>query len=162
MENHESLIAELEKIPWFQMIKPEHLQKIAEMAHLRMIKAGDVLFKEGEKEDFVYIVIEGRVGLDIFIPHRGKVRIYTVEPMDVFGWSSVTPTSHQRTAGATAVLDGLIVGIDSAKLRDACEEDHDFGYVVMRRLLHVVSSRLLVSRLQLLDMFTAPEEQHAK
>lgn len=158
MEDHERLVAELEKIPWFQKIKPEHLQKISEMAHLRTIKTGDILFREGEKEDNVYIVISGRVGLEIFIPHRGKVRIYTVEPMDIFGWSSVTPTSHQRTAGATAVLDGLVVGIDSAKLREACEEDHDFGYVVMRRLLNVVSSRLLVSRLQLIDMFTAPEK----
>jgi len=158
MEDHERLVMELEKIPWFQTIKPEHLQKISEMAHLRRIRTGDILFREGEKEDYVYIVISGRVGLEIFIPHRGKVRIYTVEPMDVFGWSSVTPSSHQRTAGATAVLDGLIVGIDSAKLREACEEDHDFGYVVMRRLLNVVSSRLLVSRLQLIDMFTAPEK----
>ena len=161
MENREKLVSELEKIPWFQKIKPEHLQKIAEMSHLRTIKAGEVLFREGEKEDCVYIVLEGRVGLEIYIPHRGRVRIYTVEPMDIFGWSSVTPTSHQRTAGATVVLDGLIVGIDSAKLRDACEEDHDFGYIVMRRLLNVVSSRLLVSRLQLIDMFTAPEDQHA-
>jgi CRP/FNR family cyclic AMP-dependent transcriptional regulator len=162
MENQERLFTELERIPWFQMIKPEHLQKIAEMAHLRTIKAGEILFREGEKEDFVYIVNEGRVDLGIFIPHRDKVRIYTVEPMDIFGWSSVTPTSHQRTAGATAVLDGLIVGIDSTKLRDACEKDHDYGYVVMRRLLHIVSSRLLVCRLQLIDMFIAPEEQYAK
>ena len=162
MEEREKLITELGKIPWFQTIKPEHLQKITEMAHLRKIHAGEILFREGDKEDYVYIVIEGRIALDIFIPHRGKVRIYTVEPMDIFGWSSVTPTNHQRTAGATAVLDGLIVGIDSSKLREACEEDHDLGYLVMRRLLNVVSSRLLVSRLQLIDMFTAPEDQHAK
>jgi len=162
MDDREKVLMELEKIPWFQQQKPEHLQKVAEMAHLRRIKAGELLFREGEKEDNLYIVIEGRIALDIFIPHRGKVRIYTVEPLDIFGWSSVTPGSHQRTAGATAVTDGLILGIDSTKLRDACDEDHDFGYLVMRRLLHVVSSRLLVSRLQLIDMFTAPEEQHAK
>jgi hypothetical protein len=36
------------------------------------------------------------------------------------------------------------------------EEDHDLGYVVMRRLANVIASRLLVTRLQLLDMFANP------
>ena len=161
-DKHEGLARELEKIPWFQALSPEHLQKITEMAHLRNIKAGEILFREGDKEDYLYIVIDGRVALDIFIPHRGKVRLFTAEPWDLFGWSSVTPTSHQRTAGAVAVTDSLIVGIDSARLRDTCEEDHDFGYLVMRRLMHIVASRLMVSRLQLIDMFASPEEQNAK
>jgi len=108
-----------------------------------------------------YIVAEGRVALDIFIPHRGKARIYTAEKWDVFGWSSVTPSVHQRTAGATAVADGLVVCIDSAKLRQACDEDHDLGYIVMRRLTNIVAGRILVTRLQLIDMFASPEEQHA-
>lgn len=162
MDNHEELLSELKKIPWFQAIKPDHLQKIAEISHLKKIKSGDVLFREGDQGNYLYIVLEGRVALDIFIPHRGKIRINTAEMWDVFGWSSVTPTIHQRTAGATVVMDGLVVGIDSAKLRDACEEDHDLGYIVMRRLMHVVASRLQVTRLQLIDMFASPEEQNAK
>ena len=156
------VIQELEKIPWFKEIKPQHLQKIAEIAHLRRVKNGEILFREGDKEDYLYIVIEGRVALDIFIPHRGKIRIYTAEPWDLFGWSSVTPIIHQRTAGAIAVVDGLMVGIDSAKLRQICDDDHDLGYLVMRRLTNIVASRLLVTRLQLIDMFATPEEKYAK
>ena len=162
MYNKAEVTKELEKIPWFKEIKPEHLQQLADIAHLRHVRAGEVLFREGDREDFLYIVIEGRIALDIFIPHRGKIRIYTAEPWDLFGWSSVTPTIHQRTAGAVAVVDGLIVGIDSAKLRDLCDADHDLGYVVMRRLANLVASRLLVTRLQLIDMFASPEEKNAK
>jgi CRP-like cAMP-binding protein len=107
-------------------------------------------------------VIEGRVALDIFIPHKGKVRIYTAEPWDIFGWSSVTPVIRKRTAGAVAVVDGLVACIDSERLRNLCDEDHDLGYLVMRRLANIVASRLLVSRLQLLDMFAAPEVTNGK
>jgi len=96
----------------------------------------------------------------MFVPHRGKIRFYTAEPGEVFGWSSVTPTIRQRTAGATAVVDGLIVCISAEKLRQACEEDHDLGYLVMRRLANVVAGRLLVTRLQLLDMFANPETKN--
>jgi CRP-like cAMP-binding protein len=162
MAEREELTKELEQIPWFQELKPEHLQKIIEISFLRMLKAGEVLFREGDQEDCLYIVLEGRVALDIFIPHRGKIRIYTVEKWDVFGWSSVTPTIHQRTAGATAVTDGLVVCIDSKKLRQICDEDHDLGYIVIRRLTNIVAGRLLVTRLQMIDMFASPEEQHAK
>jgi hypothetical protein len=38
-----------------------------------------------------------------------------------------------------------------------CETDHDLGYVVMRRLANVIAGRLLVTRLQLLDMFANPK-----
>jgi len=162
MTDSEKLKTELEKIPWFQELKPGDLQKVVEISQLRSVKAEEILFREGDKEDCLYVVVDGRIALDMFIPHRGKVRIYTVEPWDVFGWSSVTPNIHQRTAGAMAVTDGLVVCINSPKLRQACEEDHDLGYLVMRRLTNIIASRLLVTRLQLIDMFASPEEQHAK
>ena len=162
MDQYEELTRELGKIPWFQEIRPDHLQKIVHISQLRKVEAGEILFREGDKEDCLYIVLEGRVALDIFVPHRGKVRIYTAEPWDVFGWSSVTPVVHQRTAGATAVVSGLVVCIDSNKLRQICDEDHDLGYLVMRRLANIVASRVLVTRLQLLDMFASPEEENAR
>lgn len=158
----EQTIKELGKIPWFKELEKKHLEIIASICTLRHVRADEVLFHEGDKEDNLYIVINGRIALDIFVPHRGKIRIYTVEPPDLFGWSSVTPVVHQRTAGATAVIDGLVACIDSEKLRQICEEDHDLGYLVMRRLANIVASRLLVTRLQLLDMFAHPESQNAK
>ncbi len=155
------VIAELKKIPWFGTLSPEHLEKLAEITTLRAVRAGETLFKEGDKQDYVYIVLEGRVALEIFVPHRGKVRIYTCEQHDVFGWSSVTPLVRQRTAGATAVLNGRLACMDAEKLRQICDEDRDLGYLVMRRLANVVASRLMVTRLQLIDMFAHPEEKNA-
>lgn len=160
METKDEVIAVLTKIPWFKELRPEHTERIASITSLRPIKAGETLFREGDKEDYCYIVIQGRVALDMFVPHRGKVRFYTAEPSEIFGWSSVTPTIRQRTAGAEAVIDGLVVRIEATKLRQLCEEDHDLGYAVMRRLANVVAGRLLVTRLQLLDMFANPEATH--
>ena len=151
----EQLIVEIQKIPWFHELKPEHLKSMAGIAQLRHFKAGETLFREGDKQDFVYVMLEGRVALDMFVPHRGKVRFYTAEPWDVFGWSSVTPTIHTRTASAIAVIDGKAAAFDAQKLRQLSEEDHDLGYLVMRRMANIVASRLMITRLQLLDMFAA-------
>ena len=147
----------LASIPWFGDLEPKHFEHMVQIAQVLDLEAGQELFKEGDKEDCLYIVINGRVALEIFVPHRGKVRILTAEPMDVVGWSAVTPVVRTRTAGARAVLPSRLVCLDSAGLRQLCEADHDLGYVVMRRIANIVASRLLVTRLQLLDMFAPPD-----
>lgn len=154
----EDIQSALQKIPWFSTLTPEHFKKTAELAHLRYAKAGETFFREGDKQDYVYIVLEGRVSLDIFVPHHGKMHFYTAEPYDVFGWSSVTPGMHQRIAGAVAVLDSTVACIDAEGLRQFAENDHDFGYLLMRRLANIVASQLMVTRLQLIDMFAGPTE----
>ncbi|HEY5983773.1 MAG TPA: Crp/Fnr family transcriptional regulator [Anaerolineales bacterium] len=155
------VIAELQKIPWFQELKPLHVRRLAAITEIRTVKAGQVLFREGDKEDYVYIVLEGRIALDLYVPLRGKVRFYTADQWEIFGWSSVTPTVRQRTAGATAVVESRVARTEAAEMRQACEEDFELGYQVMRRLANVVAGRLLVTRLQLLDMFAHPEANHA-
>ena len=158
MNPTDEVFDELQKIPWFQELKPEHVRQFAEISTLRHFKAGDVFFHEGDKQDYFYIVLSGRVALDMFVPHRGKVRFFTCEEWDSFGWSSVTPVVRTRTAGAVGVLEGTVLATDTTKLQALCDRDHDIGYLFMRRMANVIASRLLVTRLQLLDMFAEPTE----
>lgn len=156
MDGPNEIEALLKTIPWFNEIEPEHFKKLAEIASLHIYPQGGEVFREGDRQDCLCIILEGRVALEIFIPHQGRVRILTAEPMEVIGWSSVTPVVRQRTASARAILPTKIIGLDSEKLRALCEEDHDLGYLVMHRIANIVASRLTVTRLQLLDMFAAP------
>lgn len=157
MEELSQIETLLKEIPWFKEIRPEHFEKLSKIASLHFFPAGAEVFREGDRQDCLCIVLEGRVALEIFVPHQGRVRILTAEPMDVIGWSSVTPVVRQRTASARAILPTKIIGLDSEKLRALCEEDHDLGYFVMLRIANIVASRLTVTRLQLLDMFAAPK-----
>ncbi len=159
MDGRKELVAALQAIPWFQELSEPHFQQLVDIAHLRPVEAGEVLFREGDPEDYLYVVLEGRVALDMYVPGRGRVVILTAEPMDVVGWSSVTPVVRQRTAGARVVLPGRLAAFDAAQLRHLCEEDHDLGYVVMRRMANVIAGRLMVTRLQLLDMFAHPRTE---
>jgi CRP/FNR family cyclic AMP-dependent transcriptional regulator len=156
MTSQKELVKALQAIPWFQVMIPEHFDKITNIAKIFKFEAGQVIFHEGDKEDYLYVVLEGRVAIEISVPGRGRMRILTADPMDVVGWSSVTPVVRQRTAGARAVLPSRLVAFDATELRKLCDEDHDFGYFVMRRLSNVVAGRLMTTRLQLLDMFANP------
>ncbi len=152
------LHAELQSIPWFQKLSSEHFDHLAGLAKLREAAAGEILFREGDKEDYIYIVLRGRVALEIFVPGRGRVRVSTADPMDVLGWSSVTPVVRQRLATAVAVLPSRLAAFEGAQLRALCEADHDFGYLLMQRMANVIAGRLMTTRLQLLDMFASPPE----
>jgi len=162
MDNNQELVAVMQAIPWFQELEPDHFNKIVSISHLCKWESNQVLFKEGEDEDYLYVVVEGRVAIELAVPNKGKVRVFTAEPMDVVGWSSVTPVVRQRTATARSVVPTRMVCIDAKKLRIFCDEDHDLGYIVMRRLSNVVASRLLITRLQLIDMFADPASGEVK
>jgi CRP/FNR family transcriptional regulator, cyclic AMP receptor protein len=158
MNTIDDVFNELRKIPWFQELDPGDVRKFAEISFLRDFKSGEVFFHEGDKQDYFYIVMSGRVALDMFVPHHGKVRFNTCEEWDTFGWSGVTPVVRTRTAGAIGVMAGTVIATDTTKLQELCDRDHDIGYLFMRRMANVIASRLMITRLQLLDMFAEPVE----
>jgi|SRR4030065_1373613 CRP-like cAMP-binding protein len=158
MTNQQELVSALQAISWFEVMTTEHFNKMVGISKIVKFESGQSIFHEGDKEDYLYIVLEGRVAIEISIPGRGRIRILTADPMDVVGWSSVTPVVRQRTAGARAVFPSRLLALDANNLRRLCDEDHSLGYYVMRRLANVVAGRLLTTRLQLLDMFANPTE----
>ena len=159
MDQERKLINAMQSIPLFQQMSQEHFDKIVEITSLVEVEAKQELFREGDPEEFLYIVIQGRVAIEMSVPSRGRTRIYTAEPMDEVGWSSVTPLVRWRTAGARAVLPSCLIKIDAVRLRQMCDEDFSLGYLVMRRMVNVVASRLLTTRLQLLDVFSHPGQE---
>jgi CRP/FNR family cyclic AMP-dependent transcriptional regulator len=128
------------------------LERLVALARPVAWQAGQVIFREGERDDFLYLVTEGRVALEVNVPPRGPVRILTVGPGEVFGWSSVFD-QKPKTVGATASEPTRALALDASGLRALSDADPGFGCWLARRLLQVLSERLKVTRLQLLDVF---------
>ena len=149
----------LHRIPWFVDLAQSQLDCLASIATLTEMQAGDILFKEGDREDYLYILLDGQLVLEMEVPTRGQVPIYTAESWDIVGWSSMTPIARQRTASVRATKPSILVGINSKLLQQLCEEDHELGYVVMGRLANVVANRLLTTRLCLLEIISQTEGQ---
>ena len=152
MEN-QFLADSLGQNPWFQALEPTHFQTLVAIASEVSWKEGQIIFSEGDSDDRLYLVMQGRVALEIFIPGQGHTTILTLGPNEIFGWSAVTPVVGTRTASARAVNSGRAIAFDSQALRQACDDDHDLGYFVYRRLTNVIAGRLSATRLQLLDVY---------
>jgi CRP/FNR family cyclic AMP-dependent transcriptional regulator len=141
-------------LPIFSDLSDKHVEALAGISTIRPLADGQVIFHEGDPRDFLYIVLEGRVALEMHVPGRGRLRILTVEPQEVLGWSSVSDAAPKRTMTARGVAAGKLLAIDAVKLHHACQADPVLGYVVMHHVVNVITQRLLATRLQLLDMFS--------
>ena len=149
----EALADILSQNPWFQSLEPAHFEKLLAIAGLDDWEDGQTIFAEGEQDNHLYLVLEGRVAIEKYMPVRGRVTILTLGTSDIFGWSAVLPVVGTRTATARAVGPTRAVIFDSAALRQVCDDDHDLGYFVYRRLTNVIAGRLSATRLQLLDVY---------
>jgi CRP-like cAMP-binding protein len=144
--------ATLRSLAFTRDLEAAYLDRLAEAATTVHWEAGQSVFREGDRDEALYLVVEGAVAIDISVPRRGHVRILTVGPGEVFGWSSVY-YQKPKTAGATAIERVQALALDAARLRELSESDPRFGYWLARRLLQVVSERLKATRIQLLDVF---------
>lgn len=151
----------LRHLPWFNDLTQAQLEQLASIASLHRLERGDILFKEGDRDDSLYVLLEGQIVLEVEVPTRGQVVFFTAELMDILGWSSLTPIVRQRTAQARASQECLLLGFNSKLLQQLCDEDHQIGYIVMRRLANVVANRLLTTRLCLLDIISQAVHQTA-
>ena len=141
--------------PWFSELNNEQLKRIEEISINRDVQGNEYIFLEGDFEDYIYILLQGQVTIEMMVPNHGRISVQLAQPFEIVGWSSVTPIIRQRTASARATTASQLLAIDSVKLRELCDEDHDMGYFLMRRLSNIIATRLLLTRLQLVEIISS-------
>jgi len=146
---NDSLKAILRAQPFFQGMKPEHLDIIADSATETTFEPDQVLFHEGEPANKLYLIETGRIALEAHEPANGTALVQTLGVGDVLGWSWLFPPFawHFR---ARALEPTKAIVLNGAHLLVAAERDHDFGYRLMKRVAQVVIERLQATRRQLL------------
>jgi len=115
-------------------------------------EAGDFIFRDGAAADRFYLLRHGKVGVEVFVPGSGAVRLETLEDGEVLGWSWLFPP-YKAHFDARAVTFVRALSMDGACLRAKCEKDPAFGYDLMKRFAPVLIQRLHATRMQLLDLY---------
>lgn len=142
--------------PFFAGLDPDSLATVTGCASNVKFDAGQTVLKEGEEANQFYIVRHGRIAVEAFSPTRGPLVIQTVEEGEILGWSwLVAPYKWRFDARALELTRA--VALDGKCLREKCETNHDLGYELLKRFTDVIGERLDATRLQLLDLYAAPE-----
>lgn len=138
--------------PFFAGLAPAHLETIAGCARNARFLSGEVLFRDGDDADELYLVRHGRVAVETHSPQTGPIVIATVVEGEILGWSWILPPYRWRFQ-ARAVELTRALEIDAAGLRARCEADTALGYELMKRFAHVIAQRLDAACLQLVDLY---------
>ena len=148
----QGLVEALRDVRFLHDIDNEHLWQIADLTRIRDVGQGELLFREGDVPEDVFLVISGSIGLDINVPGGGPKRIATVGAGEILGWSAILEQT-QMTATARTLCPSSVAQINTAQLLNICKRNPRFGYELLRRTSLALASRLSATRHQLLDSF---------
>ncbi len=130
-------------------LSPAHLRLLADNAMRMHFAPGEVIFREGDPANRFYLIERGSVALEAQAKDEAPVVMQTVGAGDVLGWSWLFPPYYWHY-GARAVEPTTAIFLYGTRLRETCEQDHDLGYELMKRIAQVVIQRLQTTRGQLL------------
>ena len=149
METLERILSEH---PFFKGLEEPYLQLLVGCASNVRFNAGEVIFREGEQANKFYLIRQGKVAVETFAPSRGPIIVQTLGEGEVVGWSWLVAPYRWRFDGRAVELTRAIA-LDGECLRGKCEEDHNLGYELMKRVAHVMEKLVEATRLQLLDVY---------
>jgi CRP-like cAMP-binding protein len=149
METLERLIGEH---AFFAGLDARYLSLLVSCAANVRFQAGQMLFSHGEEANHFYLIRDGKVAVEIHSPTRGSLMVQTLLPGEVLGWSWLIPPYRWRF-DARALEPIRVLALDGKCLRAKCEQDHDLGYELFKRLSQIMTQRLEAALLQLLDVY---------
>jgi CRP-like cAMP-binding protein len=149
MRTIEDLVAEM---PAFASLAPEHGAVIAGCGGNAAFHEGDFLMREGEPADVFYVIRNGAVALETFVPQRGAVTLQSLHDGDLLGWSWLV-APYRVAFDARALSTTHTLAFDAACLRGKCEQDPALGYDLFKVFAAVIVQRLQHTRVQLLDVY---------
>jgi CRP-like cAMP-binding protein len=137
--------------PFFKGLNRQQLQLLAASALEMKFTAGQKIFEAGSPANRFYLILEGKVVLESELAEPGTMlTVQTLGPGDNLGWSWLFPP-YLIHLGAHAVEPTRVIFFYGTRLREQCEEDHEFGYELMKRIAEVASQCLSATQQRLLE-----------
>lgn len=139
----------LKKTNVFKDLSSKEIHLVSGLARERTYKPKTKVLEEGESPAEFYVCIEGNLVIQIDVPGRGAIIISTITGRHAFGWSALTTASSHYEASVITNTDAKVLVFNGVELKKIFQNHHRIGYLVMRNLVDVVSSRLRDTRLGL-------------
>ena len=109
--------------------------------------ADEVIARLGEPADEFFLIRQGRIALEMPAP-QGAVRVQTADAGETVGWSWLVKP-YLWHYDLRAMTDVRAFSIDGTCLRQKCEDDPCFGFLMMKRFSKLMAARMEAMLLQL-------------
>lgn len=118
----------------------EMLDLLIPCINLRQYEARDVIFREGDRSEYFYMIKSGKVLLEKRISSKITVSIASIKPGLSFGWSALL--SDPLRLDAVCSEASTIYALDAKESMQLMEDNPKMGYLVYRNLIRIVQRRL--------------------
>ena len=125
----------------FYGISKQNLQKVATVCRECVFKKGEIIVKENTPSDELYIITEGVVEIVIDPSLLGSISssaqpaiVANLWPGQTFGEVGLVDRGMRSASARAASDEARLQAIKREDLVRLCEEDHYFGYLLMRNI----------------------------
>jgi CRP-like cAMP-binding protein/tetratricopeptide (TPR) repeat protein len=105
-------------------------------------REGSMIFREGERGEKLYIVLDGRVRISKFIPGVGEEALTVLDRGDFFGEMALIDDKPRSADAKSHDGDATVLSIDRATLNEILSMDPNASLQFLNLLCRMISRRL--------------------
>ena len=136
--NTETLLA---KVGVFSLLTPGEINLLVEHLATLELAEGQVLFREGDEGNDMFIIADGAAAVSIRLPDGEEREIARFAPGDFFGEMSIFDNSP-RSASCRALAKSTLYSLSKDAFADIIGEHPGIAQKLMYRMLNVTTQRL--------------------
>jgi CRP/FNR family cyclic AMP-dependent transcriptional regulator len=141
----------MRKCDVFKALDDKQLREAEKMCDYQEFEAGAIICKQGRKEEKLYVVEHGAVGIILEVGPLAQRQVQAVTDYEVFGWSAMLDP-YVCTATVKALEKTKVLAFDGQELSGLCVTKPEIGCRLSRGIARVVASRLRQAYAQLLGV----------
>lgn len=133
-------------------LSDEDMEPLAAASTEVRFAAGEVIFEEDGVAETFYLIVHGKVGLELTSPGGAPLVIQTLRDGEMVGVSWFFPPFTWEWR-ARALTETSAIAFDAEQVRGQCEDSCELERQLLRSLAKAAAVRLHNSRTQLLDLY---------
>lgn len=143
----------LRQIDLFRNLDPVQLAHLASIASQRELRKGEVLFREGDKAEELFIILEGRIRISKVVPGIGEEAFAVLAPGAYFGEMELIDESLPRAAQATVHESGRVQVFRYGDIHALLSADGELALAFAWSMVRTLSERLRATNDKITAMF---------
>lgn len=140
----------IESTSWGKAFSYEQVLHLASHMELYEVKAGTVIFSEGDREPYLVLVTRGQVDIIKSDTQSYPKRIYTVSAGKTIGEMSLID-GEPRSASAIAATDARLLVMTAANFAALNDETPRIGLLLVQKIARQMSQLLRLTSGRLVD-----------
>ena len=126
----------------FEAMPKDFVKEIMDISVTESHQQGEVLFRDGERAEAFYVLLQGRVKLSL--GETGQIVYVVSNAGEAFGWSSLIGR-NVYSASAECINPTNLLKFDSQNLQSVLEKNSENGMIFFKRLAATLGNRLIQS-----------------